>query len=164
MRQDEGQAAVELQPIGVIHSGWDQPQGTPIQPRMAEGAGGWVDLFEPYAEGLGDIEGFERIWLIYHFHRTSAMKLTVTPFLDTQSHGVLATRSPARPNGIGMSCVRLVACNGRRLELADVDIVDGTPLLDIKPYVPKFDRFDVDRCGWIDAARASRSLADDRFA
>jgi tRNA-Thr(GGU) m(6)t(6)A37 methyltransferase TsaA len=164
MRTDPSELAVRVEPIGTIHSEWTDPKGVPIQPRMAEGAKGHVEVFDPYVEGLADIEGFERIWLLYHFHRAGPMRLTVTPFLDTNAHGVFATRAPVRPNGIGISCVRLIGRDGGRLELADVDILDGTPLLDIKPYVPRFDVFQVDRAGWIDAGRADRTRADDRFA
>ncbi len=164
MQPDPSDQEIRIEPIGEIHSEWTDPEGVPIQPRMAEGARGSAEVFTPYVEGLADIEGFERIWLIYHFHRAGPVRLSVTPFLDTSAHGVFATRAPVRPNGIGISCVRLLARDGGRLELADVDILDGTPLLDIKPYVPRFDLFPVERAGWIDAKRADRTHADGRFA
>jgi tRNA-Thr(GGU) m(6)t(6)A37 methyltransferase TsaA len=154
---------MSLEPIGVIRSPHKTPKGTPIQPVRAGQAVGRVEVFQPYLAGLADLEGFERIWLIYRFHRSPGVKLTVTPFLDTREHGVFATRAPCRPNRIGISCVALKRRDGGVLEVEGIDVVDGTPLLDIKPYVRDFDRHDVTRCGWIDAGRASRDVADDRF-
>lgn len=154
---------IEFEPIGTIHSPHDQPRGTPIQPSRAGNARGQVEVYEPFAQGLADLEGFERIWLVYFFHRVAKEQLTVTPFLDTRSHGVFATRAPCRPNAIGISCVALLGREGNVLEVEGIDVVNATPLLDIKPYVADFDRFDVTRCGWIDAARAQRDVADDRF-
>jgi tRNA (adenine37-N6)-methyltransferase len=113
--------------------------------------------------GLRDLLGFERIWLIYYFDRARPAALEVAPYLDTQSHGVFATRAPARPNPIGLSCVKLLAVEGNRLQISEVDILDGTPLWDIKPYVPDFDAFDSERNGWYANAKGSGS-ADDRFA
>jgi tRNA-Thr(GGU) m(6)t(6)A37 methyltransferase TsaA len=154
---------ISFRPIGRIHSPHTQPKGTPIQPIRSGQARGRVEIFEPYVEGLADLEGFERIWLVYWFHLVGQARLTVTPFLDTRSHGVFSTRAPCRPNPIGISCVRLLGREGGMLEVEDIDVVDATPLLDVKPYVHHFDRYDVSRCGWIDAARAQRDLADERF-
>lgn len=155
---------MQLKPIGVIHSPFKEAQGTPIQPRMAEGAEGTVEVFEPYAEGLKDLEGFERIWLLYWFDRASAMRLIVKPYMDDAERGLFATRAPCRPNPIGLSNVRLLERKIRVLRVADVDMLDGTPLLDIKPYAPRFDAFDVGRSGWLDAAAGRPGIADDRFA
>lgn len=130
---------------------------------MAEGATGTVRVFKEFQEGLKDLEGFERIWLIYWFHRTPHPRLLVTPFLDDRERGVFATRAPTRPNPIGMSSVRLLRVEGNVLRVADVDILDGTPLLDIKPYAPAFDSYRVKRSGWLDKARRRRRLADKRF-
>jgi tRNA-Thr(GGU) m(6)t(6)A37 methyltransferase TsaA len=152
-----------LTPIGVVHSPHRQAQGTPIQPRWAENSEGAVELFPQFAPGLRDLQGFERIWLLCWLDRTRDARLEVVPYRDTQTRGVFATRAPSRPNPIGLSCVRLLAVEGRRLRVADLDILDGTPLLDIKPYVPDCDVFDVKRVGWFANARGQR-MADDRFA
>jgi tRNA-Thr(GGU) m(6)t(6)A37 methyltransferase TsaA len=153
---------LEFSPIGVIHSRHTQPNGTPIQPRWAAASDGFVELLPEFASGLRDLSGFERIWLLYCFDRAKPAALEVVPYLDTQSHGVFATRAPARPNPIGLSCVKLLAVDGNRLQISEVDILDGTPLWDIKPYVPDFDAFDVQRVGWYAHAKGSGS-ADERF-
>jgi tRNA-Thr(GGU) m(6)t(6)A37 methyltransferase TsaA len=152
-----------MKPIGVIRTPFRKPKGTPIQPSVAAGARGTVEVFEPYREGLKDLQGFDRIWLIYWFHRAPESRLLVTPFLDTERRGVFATRAPARPNPIGISCVRLLRLDGNILTVADVDILDGAPLLDIKPYAPRFDCYQVKRCGWLEQAPGRRRLADERF-
>jgi tRNA (adenine37-N6)-methyltransferase len=154
---------LELTSIGVIRSPHRQAEGTPIQPRWAAGSEGSVEVFPEFALGLRDLEGFDRIWLLYWFDRAQPAQLEVVPYLDTQTHGIFATRSPSRPNPIGLSCVRLLAVEGARLRVADVDVLDGTPLLDIKPYVPDFDTFPVERIGWFARACGTR-IADGRFA
>ena len=137
-------------PIGVIHSPFKEPKGVPIQPSAAKGVRGTVEVFWQYADGLKDLDGFSHIILLYHFHRARKCSLLVTPFLDSEQHGVFATRAPSRPNPIGLSVVRLLKVEGNILEIENVDIIDGTPLLDIKPYVPDFDHFEVERCGWLE--------------
>jgi tRNA (adenine37-N6)-methyltransferase len=154
---------LELTPIGLIHSPHHQAQGTPIQPRWAAGIEGTVELFPEFAPGLRDLAGFDRVWLIYWFDRARKAQLEVVPYLDTQTHGVFATRAPSRPNPIGFSCVRLLGVEGSLLRAADLDMLDGTPLLDIKPYVPDFDMFLVERIGWY-AQASETQVADDRFA
>ena len=155
---------MQLKPIGVIHSPFTRSKGTPIQSALAEGAEGMAVLGPEYVEGLKDLEGFERIWLLYWFDRAaSGGKLIVTPYVEDAPHGVFATRAPARPNAIGMSPVRLLSVEGNALRLADMDILDGTPLLDIKPYVPRFDCFQTARNGWFDGVGARRGVADGRF-
>ncbi len=151
-------------PIGIIRSPFLEPEGTPIQPVFAGDAEGRVEVFPPFAEGLCDLEGFERIWLLYHLHRAAPCRLVVTPFLDDQPHGVFAVRSPARPNAIGLSCVRLIRRDGTTLFVAGIDVIDGTPLWDIKPYVPRFDAFPVSRSGWFDEASGGTTRADGRFS
>ncbi len=137
-------------PIGIIHSPFKEPKGVPIQPSAARGVRGTAEVFPEYAKGLKDIEGFSHIVLIYHFHLVKANKLLVRPYMDKNEHGVFATRAPGRPNPIGISVVRLLEVRGSILVLENVDIVDGTPLLDIKPYVPEFDIHDVERIGWLE--------------
>ncbi len=135
--------------IGVIHSPFKTPRGTPIQPGAVQGEPGTIEVFQEYAEGLKDLDGFSHILVIYHFHKVKTSSLSVTPFLDDQKHGVFSTRAPNRPNPIGISVVRLVSRERNTLHVKDLDIVDGTPLLDIKPYVPEFDAVDAEKIGWL---------------
>jgi tRNA-Thr(GGU) m(6)t(6)A37 methyltransferase TsaA len=153
-----------LQPVGVIHSPFKEMNGTPIQPAFAGGAEGTVEVFPQFREGLADLDGFDRIWLIYWFDRVGQMRLRVRPYLDDRERGLFSTRAPCRPNPIGMSCVRLLGISGNTLRVGELDILDGTPLLDIKPYAPRFDHFEVGRCGWMDEAQGHRTISDDRFA
>jgi tRNA-Thr(GGU) m(6)t(6)A37 methyltransferase TsaA len=157
--------SITFRRIGVIRTPFDQTEGMPIQASAAIGIAGRIELDETFVEGLADLDGFSHLTLLYHLHLIDKARLTVTPFLDDQSRGIFATRSPARPNPIGLSTVRLIAIVGRTIEVEDVDMVDGTPLLDIKPYVPAFDdRADV-RVGWF-ATRLgglAAARADDRF-
>ncbi len=154
---------MKLHPIGTIHTPFTEQRGTPIQAAVADGAQGTVEVLPRYAEALADIDGFDRIWLIYAFRPAKLVKYRVLPYLDTQTRGLFATRAPRRPNPIGMSCVRLLAVEGTTLRVADIDVLDGTPLLDIKPYAPRFDHFEVERCGWLDKVGSGRTRADDRF-
>jgi tRNA-Thr(GGU) m(6)t(6)A37 methyltransferase TsaA len=157
--------SVSYRPIGVIRSPFRDLKGMPIQPIGAEDVVGAVEIEPEYAAGLKDIEGFSHIILIYHFHLSEGYSLEVKPFLDDELHGVFATRAPARPNAIGVSVVRVVKVEGRVIQVADVDIVDGTPLLDLKPYVPEFDARKTERIGWLSKAkrRVRDVRADERF-
>jgi tRNA-Thr(GGU) m(6)t(6)A37 methyltransferase TsaA len=154
---------VKLNPIGIIHSPHRQQSGTPVQPAYAEGVQGEVVVDEQYSDGLQDIEGFERIWLVYWMDRSRPFRLKLVPYRDTVERGVFATRAPSRPNPIGISCVRLLGRQGNRLKVADLDILDGTPLLDIKPYSPRFDSYPDARSGWLDDETLNKHRADDRF-
>ena len=156
---------IRYKPIGVIHSPFKEPQGTPIQPAGAKGINGTVEIFPEYAEGLKDIEGFSHIILIYHFHLSRGALLKVKPYMDNQLHGVFAMRGPSRPNPIGISAVRLVRIEDNILHIQDVDIVDETPLLDIKPYVPEFDVREAERTGWLEknVHKLPASKDDGRF-
>jgi len=154
---------MNVEPIGIIHSPFTTAEGMPIQPALAGGAEGWVEVFPQFEAGLADLEGFDRIWLLYAFHRAVPPRLRVVPFLDTTERGIFATRAPCRPNGIGMSSVRLLGVEGNILRIAEVDMLDGTPLLDIKPYAPRFDCFEVRRCGWLDQAKREPTTTDARF-
>ncbi|HDL10251.1 MAG TPA: tRNA (N6-threonylcarbamoyladenosine(37)-N6)-methyltransferase TrmO [Candidatus Omnitrophica bacterium] len=151
--------------IGVIHSPFESPKGTPIQPRGARGVRGEIVLKEEYKEGLKDLEGFSHIILVYHFHLSQGYSLIVTPYMDDSPHGVFATRAPKRPNPIGLSVVKLLSVRDNILEIEDVDIVDGTPLLDIKPYVPDFDIRKVEKFGWLEEVihKLSEKRDDGRF-
>ena len=160
---DPMSTALALHPIGIIRTPFKEAVGTPIQPVYGEGVEGEVLLDEPLERALADIDGFERLWLIYWMDRAGTFKPGVVPYRDTCERGLFATRSPCRPNSIGMSVVRLLAREGRRLRVADLDILDGTPLLDVKPYVPSFDAHVGSRAGWFDGSTEDRRNADDRF-
>ena len=141
---------VIYRPIGVIHSPFKTPKGTPIQPKSVKGVKGKVIVKEEYKEGLKNLDGFSHIILIYHFHLSQGYSLVVIPYMDDSPHGVFATRAPKRPNPIGLSVVKLLSIRDNILEVEDVDIVDGTPLLDIKPYVSDFDVRKVEKIGWLE--------------
>jgi tRNA-Thr(GGU) m(6)t(6)A37 methyltransferase TsaA len=151
--------------IGTIRSPFKDIKGMPIQPTGALDIAGTVEIEASYVDGLKDIEGFSHIILIYHLHLSKRYSLRVKPFLDNHLHGVFSTRAPNRPNPIGLSVVRLVKVEGCTLHIVDVDIVDGTPLLDIKPYVPEFDARKVERKGWLSkrADKVYKKKADERF-
>lgn len=136
--------------IGVIRSGHQLPEKTPIQPAYAWGCQGRAEIFPEYAQGLRDLDGFSHLYLMYHFHRADEMRLIVKPFLQDLERGVFSTRAPCRPNAIGLSVVALERIEGNVLYLDGVDILDGTPLLDIKPYTAKFDHVATTRNGWQD--------------
>ncbi len=160
---NENDILMAVKPIGVIHSSLKEAKGSPIQPAFARDSEGIVEVYEPYIEALKDLDGFERIWLIYWFHKADKFRPVVKPYLDTVERGLFATRAPCRPNPIGMSPVRLIHIENGRLYIAEVDILDGTPLLDIKPYISKFDKFDVSRNGWQDNVKGLPVIADKRF-
>lgn len=157
--------SIAYQPIGVIHSPFQSIERMPIQPAGATGIRGEVELFAEFAAGLKDLEGFSHIILLYHFHRVAQPRLIVTPFLDSESRGVFATRAPTRPNPIGLSIVKLLSVQGNLLQIENVDILDGTPLLDIKPYAPQFDHHEVQRTGWLASAKGKVTdrRSDGRF-
>ena len=145
--------SINYHPIGVIHTGHTDPAKTPIQPRYTAdhpGAAGRVEILDAYAAGMDDLEGFSHVILLYHFHQAGEARLRVKPYLDDTERGIFATRAPCRPNPIGLSVVRLLRREGTTLYLEDRDILDGTPLLDIKPYVGRFDGRQTTRNGWQD--------------
>ena len=152
-------------PIGIVHSPFSDITGMPIQPSGAQGIRGRIEIRQEFVAGLRDLEEFSHVILLYALHRCNGYSLEVTPFLDPQPHGIFATRSPKRPNAIGLSVVRLTGIQGTTLEIEDVDILDGTPLLDIKPYVPAFDAHCDAKAGWFDsvAHHATTIRSDDRF-
>ncbi len=142
---------ITYRPIGQIRTPHTEPKGTPIQPPAAEGIEGKVEIFDEYVEGLKDLDGFSHIILLYHFHLMKKTTLRATPFMEDREHGIFAIRAPSRPNPIGLSIVRLMGIEKNMLHIKDVDIVDGTPLLDIKPYIPGFDRREDVRFGWLES-------------
>ncbi len=162
---DDGDGVL-VRPIGVVRTPYTETVGMPIQPAGATGVRGLVEILPEFCDGLADLEGFSRLILVYLFHRSEGYALRVVPFLDDRERGVFATRAPRRPNPVGISVVRLVGVEGCRLVVEDVDILDGTPLLDIKPYISGVDAFPDERCGWFDGCTRDvrEARADRRFA
>ena len=156
---------ITCRPIGVVHSRFIDPVGMPIQTAGATHEIAHLEVFEEFEAGLRDIEGFEFVWLITHLHQVQAERLEVVPFLDNQSHGVFATRAPARPNRMGLSLVQLLRREGRVLHFAGNDMLDGTPVLDIKPYVPYFDSRQTNHIGWFakNVENLASTRSDDRM-
>jgi len=136
-------------PIGVIYSPFKKPEGTPIQSSAGKDIKGTVEIFPEYVKGLQDIKGFSHIILIYHFHLVKKPLLLAKPFMDDKQHGIFAIRGPSRPNPVGFSIVRLTHVKNNILYVKDLDILDGTPLLDIKPYVTEFDQRKKIKIGWM---------------
>jgi len=156
---------IKFQPIGLIHTPFDDIEGMPIQPTGAKGICGTIEVYEEYIPGLLDLEGFSHIILLYHLHEVKSSALVVTPFLDSNEHGIFATRAPKRPNPIGFSVVKLNTIQGQILQIENVDMLNDTPLIDIKPYLPEFDQHAVDRLGWYEAVqgKVQTHRSDSRF-
>ena len=150
---------VSYKPIGLIRSGHTKPEDTPIQPVFASCSKGRVEVNPEFAAGLLDLELYSHIYLIYHLHKAGEMQLLTKPFLQDKEHGVFATRAPCRPNPIGLSIVKVVGRKDNVLLIEGADMLDGTPLLDIKPYSRRFDNIETQRNGWqdeLDDATAER--------
>ena len=156
---------IKFKPIGIIHSPFKSPNGTPIQPIAAKDVEGIIEIFPEFIEGLQDLEGFSHIILLFHCHLSNKFSLKVKPYMDDIKHGVFATRAPSRPNSIGLSIVNLIKIKKEKLYIKGLDIVDGTPLLDIKPYVPRFDHREVIKIGWLEKNinKLSKAKDDGRF-
>lgn len=154
-----------FKPIGVIHTPYDKTSGIPIQPPGAVGIGGTVEVFEEFADGLKDLNEFSHIILLFFFHESEGFKLRVKPFLEDDIHGVFAVRAPKRPNPIGISIVRLLSVDENLLKIDNPDMLDGTPLLDIKPYIPDFDAYPDAVAGWQEKhkGKVRKQKSDDRF-
>jgi tRNA-Thr(GGU) m(6)t(6)A37 methyltransferase TsaA len=157
--------SIQYSPIGVIHSPFNDLADMPVQPSGYASSPGHVEIYPQFEEGLIDLDGFSHLILLYHLHEVKRVNLTVIPFLDREAHGVFATRAPTRPNPIGLSIVKLIRIEANVVHLANLDILDQTPLLDIKPYVPEFDHHDNVRIGWLAKAKAEikGKKSDDRF-
>jgi tRNA-Thr(GGU) m(6)t(6)A37 methyltransferase TsaA len=155
--------AIVYQPIGTVHTPYQSPDGMPVQASRSDKAPGTVVLDEAYVEGLADLEGFSHVILVCHLHLARPYRLRVTPYLDDVPRGLFATRAPARPNPVGISVVALERIDGPTLYVRGIDLIDGTPLLDIKPWVGEFDEPAQVRFGWLEAARARRRASDGRF-
>jgi len=155
---------IELKPIGIIHTPFKKREGMPIQPAAAAGVKATVEVLEEYRDGLQDLDGFSHVILLFHLHRSEGFNLQVVPFLDTVKRGLFATRAPRRPNPIGLSIVQLDRIENGVLHVRNVDMLDGTPLLDIKPWVGEFDQREDVRTGWLEAARQRKAVSDERFS
>ena len=157
--------SIIFEPIGIIHSSFHTLEDMPIQPTSQISKPGIVEIYPRFAEGLSDLDGFSHIYLIYHLHKAAQFYLTVIPFLDTQPRGLFATRAPCRPNPIGLSLVQLARIEENRLHITRLDILDQTPLLDIKPYIPEFEPQQNVRVGWLEQAQGQvhTRRSDKRF-
>jgi tRNA-Thr(GGU) m(6)t(6)A37 methyltransferase TsaA len=156
---------IVLQPIGVIRSPFEKLEDMPIQPAGSHATVGSLELYPHYQGGLQDLDGFSHIYVIYHFHKTTDWQERVIPFMDSQERGIFATRAPARPNPIGLSVMQILEISGSRVQVRNVDVLDGTPLLDIKPYVPQFDQVADAKIGWLkgNIDRLDMTSSDKRF-
>ena len=158
---------IEMESIGTIHTEFKEIEGMPIQPTGAKGIKGTIEIKEEYSDGLKDLEKFSHIEIIYLLHKVEGFMLEVKPFMDNNTHGVFATRSPKRPNRIGMSVVKLTGIDENILNIENIDVLDGTPLLDIKPHVPQLyeDTIDELKIGWFENnhQKAKSQKSDDRF-
>ncbi|MGD8603050.1 MAG: tRNA (N6-threonylcarbamoyladenosine(37)-N6)-methyltransferase TrmO [Anaerolineales bacterium] len=163
---DKDRQSITFTPIGVMHTPFHNREGMPIQPTGRSSAPGRAEIFPPFQAGLADLDGFSHIILIYYLHRVEGWKPRVIPFLDKVERGLFSTRAPTRPNPIGLSIVGLERVESGMLYLTHVDMLNQTPLLDIKPYLPEFDQpHGPIRIGW--AAKAAGEVenrqSDDRF-
>jgi len=157
---------IELQPIGIIHTPFKTIENMPIQPKAAKNVEGTIEIYPEFVEGLLDLEEFSHITLFYYFHKISGYQLKVKPFMDTVEHGIFATKSPKRPNAIGLSTVELLSIEKNIIHIKMIDVLDGTPLLDIKPFFAQFDNRENTRAGWLDRQtnlQIDRLRSDDRF-
>ena len=157
--------SITIKPIGIIKTPFNDLKGMPIQPSGAADIEGTIIINKEYEQGLSDLEGFSHIILLYHFHQSKGYNLMVTPFMDDQKRGLFATRAPKRPNPIGLSIVRLIARKGNTLQIQGIDVLNKTPLIDIKPYVPGFDEKEVTAIGWLKGKQEHvvSVKSDDRF-
>jgi tRNA-Thr(GGU) m(6)t(6)A37 methyltransferase TsaA len=157
--------SINITPIGTIETPFNDLKGMPIQPSGAAEVSGTIIINPEYEQGLNDLEGFSHIILLYHFHKSKGYNLMVKPFMDTQKRGLFSTRAPRRPNPIGLSIVQLIKIKANTISIKGIDVLNGTPLIDIKPYVPGFDAKDVTSLGWLDKnyKNAKTLKSDDRF-
>ncbi|MGE4298557.1 MAG: tRNA (N6-threonylcarbamoyladenosine(37)-N6)-methyltransferase TrmO [Desulfovibrionaceae bacterium] len=156
---------IAFTPIGYFDTPHKDVQGMPIQPSGARGIKGSIAILPEYWPAFADLDGFSHVIVLYHFHEVRGFDMTVTPFLDNAAHGLFATRTPKRPNPIGLSVMRLLAVRDGVLELENVDVLHGTPVLDVKPYVPDFDVWPADRIGWMagKSSNVASHRSDGRF-
>jgi len=153
-------------PIGLIHSPFIEKSDMPIQSAGATNITGTAEIYEEFVAGLQDLDGFSHIILLYHLHRVEGYSLTVKPFMDDNTHGLFSTRAPRRPNPIGLSVVRLHTIEGNILYLENLDMLDGSPLLDIKPFIPDVDCVKATDIGWLTSKsdKFTEARSDKRFS
>lgn len=157
---------ITLQPIGIIHTPHKEIQNMPIQPVAAQGIIGEIEIYPQYMDGLKDLDGFSHITLIYYFHKIEGYELQVIPFMDTEKRGIFACKAPKRPNAIGISTVELISVKNNLLTVEQVDMLDGTPLIDIKPFYPRYDNRENATIGWLEKNKdmpLSGLRSDERF-
>ena len=156
---------ITYHPIGIVHSPFKSPEGTPIQSVAAKGTEAIIEIFPQFSEGLTDLEHFSHIYILFDLHLAQKKELMVVPFLDNKPHGIFATRSPGRPNSIGISVVILDRIENNKLHVKNIDILDGSPVLDIKPYIPQFDVFENVESGWFPKNKETieNKIDDGRF-
>jgi tRNA-Thr(GGU) m(6)t(6)A37 methyltransferase TsaA len=155
-----------INPIGVIYTPFHEVENMPIQSIAAEGIKGYIELNSEYVKGLKDLEGFSHITLVYQFHKIVSYTLEVVPFMDTEKHGIFATKAPKRPNAIGISTVKLISIDGNILHIEQVDMLNETPLIDIKPFYPRYDNREKVSIGWLEKNKdipVEKLRADNRF-
>lgn len=159
------QQKITYNPIGIMHSPHKIIENIPIQPVGAKGIKGEIEIYPEFKDGLKDLEGFSHIYLLYHFHKAEGYSLQVKPFLDDELHGVLATRAPKRPNGIGLSVLKLTGIENNIVYVENVDVLDGTPILDIKPYSSKFNAVENEKSGWLEKNidKSNKKKSNNRF-
>ena len=156
---------ITFEPIGIVHSPFTDLADMPIQPTGEDAAAGTLEIYPPYCSALTDLDGFSHIYALYFFHKVSSWQPQVIPFLDDQPHGLFATRTPRRPNPIGLSLLEILAVDGCQIKVAGLDILDNTPLLDIKPYIPSFENPQNIRIGWLNGRgeQVKKRKSDHRF-
>ena len=152
MKQENNKnvASFIINPIGVIHTPFKTIENMPIQPIAAEGIKGFIEILPDYSDGLKDLDGFSHIILIYRFHKIKGYDLEVIPFMDSEKRGIFSCKAPKRPNAIGLSTVKLLGIEGNIIHIEQVDMLDGTPLIDIKPFFPKYDNRENVKVGWLE--------------
>ncbi len=158
------ESSLEIKPIGIVSSNFEKHSGTPIQPVCSKDQPAEILINEEYHEGLTDLDGFERIWVLGYFNRSKPFSLKVVPYRDNQQRGLFSCRAPSRPNPIGISCVKLMEVDTKNgiLKVEGIDYLNGTPVLDVKPYMPEFDSFPGSKAGWFDNPD-NTDKADGRF-
>ena len=156
---------ITFEPIGIVHSPFTELADMPIQPTGKKAAEGSLEIYPAYCYALADLEGFSHIYALYYFHKVNGWQPKIVPFLDNQPRGLFSTRAPRRPNPIGLSLLQILAVEGSRICVAGLDILDGTPLLDIKPYIPGFENPQDVRIGWLEgrAKQVKNRKSDRRF-
>ncbi len=156
---------ITLKPIGVIHSSFKEPASMPIQSSGVSDAKGHIEIFPEFVDGIRDLNGFSHIYVLFYFHLSQSYNLTPIPFLDTVPRGLFSTRAPRRPNPIGLSIVTIEDIKDNIIQISGIDMVDKTPLLDIKPFIPNFEPKDNVRTGWMTKSPEEilKKKSDERF-